>query len=204
MTILTMSPIEAAAPAVRPARRCDALRVFDTLTLAFAADPAVRWMFPDPQQHLRVFPAFAKAFGGAAITRGTALLSEDHAGAALWLPPDAAPDERALTALLEQSVAHREKEDAFALFEEMARRHPDRPHWYLPLIGVEPARQGQGHGSALLEHGLRLCDEARLPAYLESTNPRNIPLYERYGFEVIGEIRVGRCPPIFPMLRAAR
>ncbi len=79
----------------------------------------------------------------------------------------------------------------------------DQPHWHLPLIGVEPARQGQGHGSAMLRHALRWCDGARLPAYLESTTPGNIPLYERHGFEVIGEIRIGRCPPIFPMLRAA-
>ena len=168
MAVLAIPPGEAAAPSVRPARRGDALRVFDTLTLALAADPAVRWMFPDPQQHLRAFPAFAKAFGGPAIAHGTALLSEDHAGghagAALWLPPDTVPDDEALAALLEESVADREKADAFALFEEMARRHPDRPHWYLPLIGVEPARQGRGHGSALMEHGLRLCDEARVPA----------------------------------------
>ena len=28
-------------------------------------------------------------------------------------------------------------------------------------------------------------------AYLESSNPRNIPLYERHGFEALGEIQVG-------------
>ena len=173
-----------------------------TLTLAFAADPAARWLYPDPQQYRRYFPAFVQAFGGAALARGTAVVSEGHAGAALWLPPDTAPDEEALTALLEESVADREKADAFAVFDAMARYHPDEPHWYLALIGVKPARQGQGHGSAMLRHALRWCDQARLPAYLESTAPRNIPLYERHGFEVMGEIRIGRCPPLFPMLRA--
>ena len=196
--------VKAWTPIVQSAHQDDTQRAIDTLTLAFAADPAARWMYPDPQQYLQAFPAFARAFGGAAITRCTAVVSEGYAGAALWLPPDTAPDEEALTALLEESVAAREKADAFAVFEEMARYHPDEPHWYLPLIGVDPARQGRGYGAAMLQYTLRWCDNERLPAYLESTSPRSIPLYERHGFEVIGTIRIGNCPPIFPMLRAAR
>jgi GNAT superfamily N-acetyltransferase len=48
------------------------------------------------------------------------------------------------------------------------------PHWYLPLIGVDPAHQGKGHGDALMAYALQQCDRDHLPAYLESTNPRNI------------------------------
>jgi GNAT superfamily N-acetyltransferase len=203
MAMIGTIVVETCAPTVQSAHKDDSQQVLDTLTLAFAADPAVRWMYPDPQQYLQYFPAFAHAFGGRAIARGTALVSTGYAGVALWLPPDTAPDEKVLTALLAESVADRERADAFALFEEMARYHPDESHWYLPLMGVDPARQGRRYGSAMLQHALRRCDDGRLPAYLESTNPRNIPLYERHGFEVIGEIRIGNCPPIFPMLRAA-
>ena len=81
---------------VRAADAADAERLFDTLSLAFAADPVTRWFFPDPQQYAECFPQFAKAFGGGAIANGTAFVSEDGAGAALWLDPDAAPDEQAL------------------------------------------------------------------------------------------------------------
>jgi len=77
-------------------------------------------------------------------------------------------------------------------------------HWYLPAIGVDPRGQGKGYGSALLAHSLEVCDRAHEAAYLESTNPLNIHLYERFGFEVIGEIQAGRSPTIVPMLRAAR
>jgi ribosomal protein S18 acetylase RimI-like enzyme len=199
VAMVDMAVIETGASTVKTAQRENTQRVLNTLTLAFAADPAVRWMYPDAQQYLQYFPA-----GGAAIARRTAFVSEGYAGAALWLPPDTAADAEVLTALLEKSVADRERADTFAVFEEMARYHPDEPHWYLPLIGVDPARQGCGYGSAMMQHALRRCDDERLPAYLESTNPRNIPLYERHGFEVMGEIRIGNCPPIFPMLRAAR
>ncbi len=57
--------------------------------------------------------------------------------------------------------------DVFAVFEQMGRHHPREPHWFLPLIGVDPMYQGQGRGSALLRHALLQCDRDRVPAYLE-------------------------------------
>jgi GNAT superfamily N-acetyltransferase len=69
---------------------------------------------------------------------------------------------------------------------------------------VDPGHQGRGHGSALLQHALRRCDRGQAPASLESTDPANIPLYERHGFRVLVTIQVGSSPPIFPMLRAPR
>lgn len=111
------------------------------------------------------------------------------------------PDEQALMAHFQRTVPDKHQDTLFAVFEQMGRYHPDEPHWYLPLIGVDPAQQGRGYGSALLAHALRLCDEDGTPAYLESSNPRNIPLYQRNGFEVLGTIEAGNFPPITPMLR---
>ena len=194
---------QARFPKVRPAQASDAQQVFASVTSAFVADPPARWMYPDDRQYERFFPTFVEAFGGAAIARGTAAVAKGGSGAALWFPPGTTPDEDALAALLEKSIADTEKQNAFAVFDEMARQHPEEPHWYLPLIGVVPGQQGHGYGSALLDHGLAQCDREGLPAYLEATSPRSVPLYERHGFRLVGEIRIGRCPPIFPMLRAA-
>lgn len=179
-------------------------RVLGVLTLAFAADPPTRWLFPESDEYLRHFPIFARALGGAALPRRTALATQDHAGVALWLAPDAAPDEEALARLIEEDLAPERRVNMAAVVEEMVRYHPEEPHWYLPLIGVEPARQGRGLGAALLRAALQRVDAEGLPAYLESTNPRNRPLYEQHGFAAIGEIQVGSCPPIVPMLRRAR
>lgn len=190
-----------AAPAVIEADPKDAERVFGALTLAFAADPPNRWMYPDPAQYLRYFPAFARALGGAALPRRTAFVNRDCTAVALWLAPDAGPDDEALTSLVAHSVAPDKRGIMAEVFDQMVRCHPQEPHWYLPFIGVDPARQGQGLGAALLRPVLTQCDSARLPAYLELTNPRNRPLYERHGFQAVGEIRAGSCPPIVPMLR---
>jgi GNAT superfamily N-acetyltransferase len=131
-------------------------------------------------------------------------VTEDFSAAALWLAPDAGSDEQAMTTLIEDNVAPAKKGDIAAIIEEMAGYHPEEPHWYLPFIGVDPAWQSKGLGSLLMLSSLARCDVAQLPAYLESTNPRNRPFYERHGFEALGEIRVGDCPPIVPMLRQPR
>jgi ribosomal protein S18 acetylase RimI-like enzyme len=90
------------------------------------------------------------------------------------------------------------------VFEQMGKFHPEEPCWYLPLIGVDPTCQGRGYGSALLRYALEQVDGTGAPAYLESSNPRNVPLYERHGFEVLGRIQAGSSPTVVPMLRRPR
>ena len=90
------------------------------------------------------------------------------------------------------------------MFEQMVKCHPQEPHWYLPLIGVDPAYQGKGYGDALMSYALDRCDRERVPAYLESTNPRNVSLYRRHGFEPVGTIQAGSSPTLVPMMRRPR
>jgi ribosomal protein S18 acetylase RimI-like enzyme len=86
------------------------------------------------------------------------------------------------------------------VLEQMGHYHLKEPHWYLPMIGIEPTQQGKGHGSALMQHVLAQCDRDRLPAYLEASKPANVLFYERHGFEVLSTIQIGASPPIFPMV----
>jgi ribosomal protein S18 acetylase RimI-like enzyme len=86
----------------------------------------------------------------------------------------------------------------------MAKYHPTDPHWFLPLIGVDPAHRGKGLGDTLMTHALLRADRDHVAAYLESTNPRNMSLYRRHGFDVLGTIQVGSSPPLVPMLRQPR
>jgi ribosomal protein S18 acetylase RimI-like enzyme len=205
-TISTANDAPAAAtPApITRATAAAAERVVALIALAFGADPAMRWAFPEPWQYLTYGPAFVRAFGGRAFENGTADVAADGVGAALWLPPGVHPDDDALGAVVEASLDEPDRSELFAVFEEMGRFHPGEPHWYLSLIGVDPPRQGQGYGAALLRHGLARCDRDRAVAYLESTNPRNNPLYERHGFRVVGRIQRRGTPPIWPMVRLPR
>ena len=186
---------------IRTATQRDEAGAIAVVVLAFGADPAARWTWPDPGVFLAHFPAFVKAFGGRAFAHGAAHVVDGHAGAALWLPPGIGPDEEAMGELLQRTAPAELQGDLAALFKQMGHYHPSEPHWFLPFIGVDPARQGCGYGSALMRHALALCDRDQRPAYLESSNPKNVPLYQRHGFELLGTIQAGTSPTIFPMLR---
>lgn len=190
-------------PNISIADSTDHDRVIATIIMGFSSDPLTRWFWPEAITYMQSGAVF-DAFGGQAIEAGSAFVTAEFEGAALWLPPGVMPDEDKMAKALESTIAPQIASDVFAVFEQMDEYHPDEKVWYLPLIGVDPAHQGKGIGSALMKQALRRCDEEGLPAYLESSNPRNISLYERHGFETIGEIQVGSSPLVTPMYRAAR
>ena len=191
-------------PSVETARQADRQKLIQLITLGFSADPAMRWMWPDLEAYAEHMPRFVTAMGGDAFEHRTAWYADDYRAAALWLPPDVEPDSEALGALID-TLPPENAEDAASVMQQMAEYHPhDRPCWYLPLMAADPAYTGRGLGSALMKHALRRCDEAGQMAYLESSNPRNISLSERHGFEVIGKIQAGTSPVIRPMVREAR
>jgi GNAT superfamily N-acetyltransferase len=179
-------------------------RAIATMTMAFGNDPVTRWVWRDPAVYLTYWPPVVKAFGGAAFAEGTADSIDDCGGVALWLPPGVAGDDEAMGAIAAESVPAAEQVEVFGFMGQMDNFHPEEPHWYLPLIGVDVTKQGRGYGSALLAHALERCDRDGLPAYLEATSPRNKALYARHGFEEIGVIQEGKSPPMWPMLRKAR
>ena len=192
-------------PEIRIAEVEDHARAISAMTLGFANDPLVRWMLPEAESYTRVFPEIVEAFGGGAIAAGSAYLADGGKAVALWLPPGEAPDDERMEQLMGENIAPDMLDEVGAVFEEMDAYHPhDEPCWYLPLIAADPAWLGRGLGGMLMKHALRRVDEDGLPAYLESSNQRNISLYLRHGFEVMGEIQHGTSPIVTPMLRPAR
>ena len=186
---------------VKTATTADEQRGIDTIVLAFSSDPVVRWVYPTPHDYLHHFPEFIRIYAGKAFESGTAYYTEDFAATALWLPPGVQPNEGELIKLIQNTVPEERQEHLFSVFEQLESYHPTEPYWYLPLIGADPTHQRKGSGSALMKHVLARCDQEGSLAYLESSNPENISLYARYGFEILGMIQVGTMPPLIPMLR---
>jgi GNAT superfamily N-acetyltransferase len=183
---------------IYPHREANAIA---TLTLAFATDPPSRWFWPATSDFLAAFPVFARALGGRAFASESGFEVGEGAGVALWLPPGVEPDEAELIDVVQRTVHASRQSQLFEMIQQMGQHHPQRPHWYLPFVGVEPLHQSRGLGATVLWPILQRCDRERLPAYLESTNPRNIPFYERLGFRQVGVIRSGDSPEIVPMVR---
>jgi GNAT superfamily N-acetyltransferase len=195
----------------------DILRLKTVLAESFFEDPIFGWLMPDDSKRLlrlrRYFGIELRHFalprgrvwtmGNLADTGDIAGMG-DLAGAALTLPPGAwrAPFQ---TTLMEGSAFGVHLSRAARIGAAIEWRHtlePRGPHYYVRDIGVRPDMQGRGLGSALLRPTLERCDRERLPAYLEASSERNAALYERHGFQLIRELRVGGSPPLRLMIRS--
>lgn len=190
-------------PRISIVEKQDRDKAISTLLLGFSTDPFVRWIFPLADNYAKAGPAF-DAFGGGAIDSGSAYVANDFEGIALWMPPGVEGDEEGFIAEAEKFAAKERLEVFFQVLEKMEEYHPKENTWYLPIIGVDPICQGKGLGSQLMKAALERIDSEGLPAYLESSNPRNMSLYERCGFVTMGRIEIGECPPVHPMIREAR
>jgi ribosomal protein S18 acetylase RimI-like enzyme len=179
-------------------------RASDALVIAFAADPIMRWLYPEAREYLTQFPRFIAAYGGQAFPGNAAWRLGPFSAVALWVPPRLHVDGGAFVGMLKETVAPERHEDVLAVVGQMDEAHPTVPHWYLTLLGVDAVQQGMGLGGELMEHCLGVVDRDHLPAYLDSSNPRNVSFYERHGFKVTGVAQAGACPTVTSMLRAAR
>ena len=164
------------------------------LNRAFWDDPAAMYVIPDDatrSEKLTWFmtqaASYADLFGEPYTT------AENVDGAALWLKPGEweMPEERMAEAgfgdlpeVLGEDGYERFG-NMFGYMEELHQRDASEPHWYLFILGVEPARQGQGVGSSLIQPILRRADEDGLPCYLETMKARNVPFYQKHAFQVV-------------------
>ncbi len=191
-------------PNVKIVAKDNKQKALDIFTMAFVDDPAMRWLMPDAGIYLKNLGAAQMALGGRSLQHETAHVLDDGSAAAFWLPPGVGPDEEAMGTFVATVPPEAVRGDVAGLADQMGKYHPEEPHWYLATLGVDIKAQGKGMGSILMKHALTRVDREHKVAYLESSNPRNVPFYERHGFEVIGRIKSGSSPVITPMLRRAR
>jgi len=196
---------------VRSARRSDVPALARVLGRAFYDDPVMSWMQPDAGRRAAALAGFFGAMTRYHFLTGAgadvAVAESGIGAAALWDPPGGwhhSPREQlammpaAIRAFRGHLGAGR------ALTEAMQAVHPEEPHWYLAIIGSDPSVRGSGCGHALMRSRLDRCDAEHAPAYLESSNPDNIPYYNRFGFEVTGEIVMPDGPTLWSMWRRPR
>lgn len=198
----TNSPTPA-PPKVSALTVADRDPAIDAVFLGFSADPFLRWFWPAPSSYCAA-RNIIDLIAGDAATLGTGYQVADFGGVAMWLPPQHKIDEELLITRFQETLPAERVPTAFQIFDALDQYHPKDDCWYLTMIAVDPARQGQGLGSLLMKEAVARCDDQGLPAFLESSNPQNISLYERHGFEVMGTIQIDDSPIITPMIRSPR
>jgi ribosomal protein S18 acetylase RimI-like enzyme len=183
------------------ATRADAPALASMLGRAFADDPMIRWKLRADVGAAEIgatFVPLVEAHLGAGTLRTVA---GAHAVAA-WVPPELAErfDELARSgraAVLPYTDDDGARFDAF--WDWVADRLPTDA-WYLDFVAVDPSRQGEGLGSALVRDGLLRARASGAAAFLLTETPSNVGLYERLGFRTVERADApGGGPPIWFM-----
>ena len=185
-----------AVPAIARIREDQIEIAAGVLARAFHSDPPMVYMVSDAVERARLLPPFMKTFVTYTSMFGEPLTTAEKPEAvALWLPLDDFGDtpERDRQAGIDQipSILGVENFTRIMHVAKMAERFHQRAvpgkHLYLNWLGVEPSRQGQGLGSALIHSMLERADAEGLRCYLETFQPRNVPLYQKHGFKIVAE-----------------
>jgi GNAT superfamily N-acetyltransferase len=173
--------------AARAAGKADLDGLTRSLWAAFRDDPLWSWAFPEREK----LEVWWRLLITGALRYPWVWIRGDYAAASVWIPPggsELSEQEDALVGpLLEELLGDRGAE-VIELLARFEASHPaDEPHYYLSLLGTHPDHRGWGLGMDLLGENLARIDEQAMPAYLESSNPRNIPRYEHVGFRRLSE-----------------
>ncbi len=194
----------AAGVAVRRAERADTGPLAAMLARAFEEDPLTRWLHPHarsrPRQARRTFAVRLRQLA----PQGETWTTPERSGAALWALPGRWRDDLVASLrflpLLPPLLPRLGRIAQATTCIEAA--HPRVPHFYLSVLGCDPAAQGRGVASALLRPVLDRCDAERLPAYLETATERNVAWYGRHGFAVRERLDLpGGAPPLWTLWR---
>ena len=196
-------------PEVRPATDADLPAIGRALAAAFEDDPVWSWLAsPSVDWPTRAAAWFEAEARNQLQGHGTVLVDDDVRGAAIWSPPKrwkATAGDAIHLALPSLRLFRTGLARSMRTIAAMEKRHPREPHWYLAVLGTDPAHQGTGVGGALIRAVTDRCDEEGLPCYLESSKERNVPYYARHGFAVTEEVPLGKGgPTIWTMWRDPR
>jgi GNAT superfamily N-acetyltransferase len=194
--------------AFRVSTPADVEAIVAVLTTAFFDDPLWGPAFPDPAKRPQQAAALWRLLTRSAQRYDWVWVADDAEAAAVWIPPGGTEltdeEEDGLAAYLTDACGADVAAEVLAIFAAFEPARPREPHFYLSLLGTHREHRGRGIGTALLQHVLTLVDAERMPAYLESCNPVNDPLYRRHGFEPSGRFVVPSGHVVTTMWRPAR
>lgn len=207
MSVTQASGTRAVSASVRVASAADSAALGETLARAFHDDPMMLHFLPKAEgRHAKLARVFKLLFK-LGRAHGACYVTSHYESATLWRPPEEwhVPFWQYITNGPELlGIFGGNALNVMNTMDMVEKQHPKKPHWYLQVIGTDPAKQGKGFASLIMRDRLQAIDEAHMPAYLESSKASNIPIYRNFGFEVKGEIKVPNGPTLWPMWREAR
>ncbi|WP_199723501.1 N-acetyltransferase [Micromonospora sp. CV4] len=173
-------------PEITIATPADRDTVVGSLVAAFTKDSVLRYLFPDEDTYPRYAAAFFGHLFDKRVHKETIWTVGRGASVAIWEPPSTGHGSPG------SSLADDLPPDVWARVqaydEAIHAVLPADPFWYLGVLGTHPRSAGRRWGRAVMSAGLRRAVADGLPAVLETSNPANVELYRRAGWEVVASM----------------
>lgn len=194
------------APGIRKITKADREAIVSLMCRAFDDDPFINYLVKqDARRTERMARFMDTGLMRLTFPYGETYVTEAGDGAALWNPPGGRPHgmlaDLSMLPMLVRVSGLGNLTRSIGAFSRAEKLHPHEPHYYLLGIGVDPERQGRGIGSSLIAPMAERCDREGIGAYLESSKERNVPLYERFGFQVREVVEFKDGPSVWTMWR---
>lgn len=194
---------------LEPSRQDQAAQV---ICQAFKDDPAGTYFTPDPTRRAYLFSWMARLGLTLGFKYGEIFTTPQVGGCAVWLRPgiaDLTLWDLAKMGLFPPLRAGLAAMRRFATMMEVTslahQQFAPEKHWYLFILAVSPALQGQGLGGRLIQPILERADAAALPCYLETMNPQALPFYDKHGFAAVHQAHLpGSHTPFWGVRREPR
>ena len=181
---------------------------------AFTEYELLRYYFHDETERRAAADTFSFIALSIGLKYGEVYMSSDKLeGVAAWLPPGKAHFGgwqiiRSVPLSILFRFARQGARRMWAYGRYVANLHRKLvpyPHWYLQIIGVDPAYHGQGFCSRLMRPVLERIDREGMPCFLVTNTEKNVTIYRRFGFEVVSEDKMpGTEVTSFAMLRKSQ
>lgn len=170
-------------------------KAIDILFNSFQDNKSVNYLIPqlaDKQNRIKALMGYS--FEVCSLFGKVYISDDDRACALVSFPERKKTNIKSLIAeifLIFNSIGFGNIAKAIQREKAISKHYPKENIYYLWFIGVSPAFQGQGIGEKLMRKILADADQMHRAIYLETSTLKNIPWYQKFGFEVYGELDFG-------------
>lgn len=170
------------------------------LTQAFMEDPLYAFVLPEAGRRRKALMWLHRRLIHYCSLYGRMHTLPSLPGIACWLPPgrtDVTIGRILRTGLFAMPLylglgAFLRFNAYMSLSDGLREQHAPGNFWYLWVLAVDPASQGQGVGSRLMQPVMDEANAGNTPCFLETENEKNLGFYERHGFQVAASDTVPR------------
>jgi GNAT superfamily N-acetyltransferase len=203
----TKGAMETRKPLCRRAQMADLEVVVAALADAFQDEPTFSYIVPGAEARRKALPHAFRIIVGEDIKAGRVMMTANGEAATAWRVPGLIHEtwlEELRNVLPFVRIFGTATLRALKISNLIKAHLPGEDCWYLHMAGCRSGHQGKGFGGAAIRAGLAFADAERRKTYLETADPKNLPIYRALGFEIVHTWKVPGGPQFWGMMRAAR